>query len=289
MFKNHILPLMSNYRIDKIDISTCQELVNQWSKKLKGFKMVKSYAAKVLTFAIKRGYIQTNPFDAVEMPISKKKDFLKKEKEKFYTREQLLELLECFKEEGNLKQYAFFHLLAYSGMRKGEAFALTWKDINFKTREINIYKAVARGEDGLYIGPVKNDLPRIITMEAKTIELLQEWRKQQSKEILQLGGNKMTQKHFVFPTYKNNEIPEPSKTHNWLKKVLDNYNLEPLTAHGFRHTHCSLLFEAGASIKEVQYRLGHKDVQTTLDVYTHVTKQTKSSTVDKFTNYLING
>lgn len=289
IFKNHILPLMSNYRIDKIDIATCQELVNHWSKELKGFKMVKSYAARVITFAITRGYIQTNPFDAVEMPIFKKKDFLVEKKENFYSREQLLELIYCFKEEGNLKHYAFFHLLAFSGMRKGEAFALTWKDINFKTCEINIVKAVARGKKGLYVGPVKNGVPRTIVIEAKTLELLQEWKELQSKEILQLSGNKMTQKQFVFPTSKKNGIPEPNKTHPWLKSILDKYHLEPLTTHGFRHTHCSLLFEAGASIKEVQYRLGHEDVKTTLEVYAHVTKKTKSNTAEKFSNYLLKG
>nr|WP_255512461.1 tyrosine-type recombinase/integrase [Kurthia sp. Dielmo] len=59
-----------------------------------------------------------------------------------------------------------------------------------------------------------------------------------------------------------------------------------MTAHGLRHTHCSLLFEAGASIKEVQFRLGHRDVKTTLDIYTHVTKKAKSETINKFTNFL---
>ena len=72
----------------------------------------------------------------------------------------------------------------------------------------------------------------------------------------------------------------------WLTPFLEKHNLEHITAHGLRHTHCSLLFEAGASIKEVQYRLGHRDVKTTLDVYAHVTKKAKSETIDKFTNFL---
>lgn len=74
----------------------------------------------------------------------------------------------------------------------------------------------------------------------------------------------------------------------WLKLVLDKYNLESITTHGLRHTHCSLLFEAGATIKEFQYRLGHKDVKTTLDVYAHVTKKAKAETIDKFEKYLSN-
>lgn len=60
------------------------------------------------------------------------------------------------------------------------------------------------------------------------------------------------------------------------------------SAHGFRHTHCSLLFEAGVTIKEVQDRLGHTDVQTTMNIYAHVSKECKTSAIEKFSNYLAN-
>ncbi|MGI1804434.1 tyrosine-type recombinase/integrase [Exiguobacterium sp. TDN 0502] len=46
-----------------------------------------------------------------------------------------------------------------------------------------------------------------------------------------------------------------------------------ITSHGLCHTHCSLLFEGAASIKEVRFRLDHRDVKTTLGVYAHVTKK----------------
>ncbi|EOS7805521.1 tyrosine-type recombinase/integrase, partial [Enterococcus hirae] len=52
------------------------------------------------------------------------------------------------------------------------------------------------------------------------------------------------------------------------------------------HTHCSLLFEAGLSIKEVQERLGHSDIHTTMNIYTHVTKKQKERSADKFAAYL---
>ena len=48
-----------------------------------------------------------------------------------------------------------------------------------------------------------------------------------------------------------------------------------MTVHGFRHTHCSLLFEAGVSIKDVQERMGHTDIKTTMNIYAHVTEQRK--------------
>ncbi|MEQ6358011.1 N-terminal phage integrase SAM-like domain-containing protein, partial [Lysinibacillus sp. M3] len=68
IFKNHILPAMGAYKVDKIDIATCQKHIYQWAKKLKRFRMVKSYAAKVLDYAIKHSCIDKNPFALVEIP-----------------------------------------------------------------------------------------------------------------------------------------------------------------------------------------------------------------------------
>ena len=59
-----------------------------------------------------------------------------------------------------------------------------------------------------------------------------------------------------------------------------------ITTHGFRHTHASLLFEAGATIKDVQVRLGHSDIQTTMDVYTHVSKAAKEKLAEKFNSFI---
>lgn len=286
IFKNHILPTMGQYKIDKIDVAICQKHVNQWAKKLKRFTMIKAYAAKVLTFAMKRGFIARNPFDLVEIPVVKKQISIdEEENENFYNREQLVELLDCFNKENNLKRYAFFHLLAFSGMRKGEAFALMWKDINFTSSEIRINKAIARGEQGLYLGPTKNGLPRTIKMDNTTMQLLKEWKHELAEEYLKRGFNTLKPNQFIFPNTEN-QIHEPNKTYPWLKRILKKYKLDPVTTHGLRHTHCSLLFEAGATIKEVQYRLGHKDVKTTLDVYAHVTKKAKAETIDKFEKYL---
>lgn len=59
--------------------------------------------------------------------------------------------------------------------------------------------------------------------------------------------------------------------------------LKPIAPHGFRHTHASLLFEAGATIKEVQERLRHK---ATLNIYTHVTSGKNEKLPEKLVNYL---
>lgn len=62
------------------------------------------------------------------------------------------------------------------------------------------------------------------------------------------------------------------------------------TVHGFRHTHCSLLFEAGIDMQNVKERLGHTDIKMTMNIYAHVTKSERAKTADLFRNFMkVNG
>lgn len=168
----------------------------------------------------------------------------------------------------------------------GCALALTWKDINFETKEIRIVKAISRGKDSkLYLKTTKNGVLRTISIDDQTLYLLSTWKSEQRKIYLKNGFNTANKKQLIFSN-KYNSFIQPVQTQKWLNKVLFNYKLPPITTHGLRHTHCSLLFEAGATIKEVQERLGHTDVKTTMDIYTHVTKKTKAGTIEKFDTFM---
>lgn len=171
-------------------------------------------------------------------------------------------------------------------MRKGEALALTWNDLNFTSNELRINKAISRGKDNqLYMKTTKTGVARSIKMDDKTMAVLKEWKKQQKQDYLILGYNTMQPKQLVFSN-EVNEYLQPTKTRKWILHVQKKYKLGTITTHGLRHTHCSLLFEAGASLKEVQDRLGHSDVQTTMNIYAHVTKKAKEEAIQKFASYL---
>ncbi|WP_227752165.1 tyrosine-type recombinase/integrase [Viridibacillus arvi] len=288
IFKNHILPAMKLYKIEKITVDVCQYHVDEWADKLKKFRMVKSYASKVLDFSIKRIYIQTNPFAFVDMPtaLKKKQASVEDKVENFYTKEQLIQFLSCLENENNIKAFNLFRLLAFSGMRKGEALALTWNDLDFKTNEIRINKALSRGkENQLYVKSTKTGIARIVKMDERTMAILKEWRKKQKQDYLMLGYNTMKAGQLVFSN-ECNEYLQPTKTRKWILHVQNKYGLDTITTHGLRHIHCSLLFEAGASIKEVQDRLGHSDVQTTMNIYAHVTEKAKEAAIQKFESYI---
>lgn len=83
--------------------------------------------------------------------------------------------------------------------------------------------------------------------------------------------NTNSPKQFIF-TIKDDNLYYPQAVNDWLNWIYKKSPMElKIIPHGFRHTHCSLLFESGASIKEVQERLGHKDIKTTMNIYAHVT------------------
>ncbi|MBY0221774.1 site-specific integrase [Sporosarcina aquimarina] len=287
IFKNHILPAMGAYKVDMINIDVCQQHVNEWAVKLKSFRTVKDYAARVMDFALKREYIKANPFALVDMPVIKKNigDFEDKE-ENYYTKEQLVDFLSCLENETNYKSYALFRLLAYSGMRKGEALALRWNDLNFNTNEIRINKALAHGEDNrLYVKPTKTEESRTIKMDKDTMKILAMWNKIQKKDYDILGFDTSKHGQLIFSNTKNKYI-QPSNTRAWILRVQDKYHLRRITTHGLRHTHSTLLAAAGVKPNEIKERLGHSDIRTTMNVYTHVTTEAKVAAVEDFARYV---
>ena len=137
-----------------IDIASCQEALSIWASKLKGFKKVKSYASLVLDFAVKNDYLTTNPFYKVVMPTLKKKKLLEDD-ENFYNANQLVEVLECFQKEGNLKIYSFFNLLAHLGMRRGKHLLLHGKILILKQEILKLIKRLLVAKGGFILGPSK--------------------------------------------------------------------------------------------------------------------------------------
>lgn len=104
--------------------------------------------------------------------------------------------------------------------------------------------------------------------------------------MLARGVNALSDSQLMFPTH-DNRIAGTTVANSRINTFYNqNPDLRRISIHGFRHTHATLLLEAGLNIKDVQERLGHKNVQITLNIYSHVTQQKKQETVEKFANYL---
>lgn len=284
-FDDHILKQLGSKYIDKLTVLDCQKAVNIWFNDApKTYKRFIRYTNNVLNYGINNlELISKNPMNKVIPPKAKNKP---KPFTDFYSKDELNIFLRDAKEY-NFKYFVFFRLLAYSGMRKGEALALKWSDINFKDNTISINKDVTVGlNNELYEDTPKTENSfRALNMDAATMEYLKEYRLMQQKTMLKLGYNFLNSDNLLFSTINNGYL-SMSKPRQWNVAICKKYKLRRIKIHGFRHTHASLLFEAGASMNEVKARLGHADINTTMNIYTHVTDDQKKDTTNKLVRLL---
>lgn len=275
IFKRQILPYFGNFPIDEIDVLHCQNVVNKWASNFKQIKMYLSYAKIVFNYAIKRKLIKDNPFDFVILPRSEVSE--QDKPANFYDKTELVEFFKALNSGTNDRAKVFFRVLAFTGMRKGEALALTWNDIDFGVKTINISKTVALGLQRHLITQTPKTVNGFRTIDIDEIT---------AKILKSLHTESKGNKQLIFPN-KNNVYTNPSQPRTWLYQVYKKHpELKRISVHGFRHTHASLLFESGATMKEVQERLGHGSIQTTMNIYTHVTKSARKEAATKFSQYV---
>ena len=282
--KLHILPKIANKKIDSFTVLDCQKLVNQWAEYFNSAKYPKGIAQQVFDYAIKMNIITDNPMRKVKLP--KRKETIN-EVNKFYNTDELKHFFDCVKDYGNMKYLAFFRLLAFTGMRKGEALALNWSDIDFNKKQVHITKGVVLDENETpMISTTKTKKSvRTVSLDDESIATLRKWKIEQAKELMSIGINSLN-KHQLLFTYDANKLYRPSYSNCWLEQIIKKYNLKKITMHGFRHSHCSLLFEMGTPIQVVQDRLGHTNIKTTMDIYTHVTEKQRDDIAENFAKHI---
>ena len=176
----HILPKIGNKPIDSFTVMDCQKLVNQWAEYFNSAKYPKGITQQVFDYAIKMDIIQDNPMRKVKLP--KRKGVIN-EISKYYTTEELKHFFECLKDYDNLKFSAFFRILAFTGMRKGEALALEWCDIDFEKKLVHIKKGVSLDENDKPIisTPKTKKSVRTVSIDNETLSILKRWKLEQAK------------------------------------------------------------------------------------------------------------
>ncbi|MDK6688135.1 tyrosine-type recombinase/integrase [Aerococcus urinae] len=289
LFENRILPVFGEYYIDKITAPMIQNVINQWHKEYKKYRSDYSYLKRVIKYAYVQGYISQLVTNKVVVP--KKQITYECDKKAdpcpFYTRDELRQLMAILERQKSRKWHACIRTLAYTGLRRGEILALTWNDINFNEKTLTVDKAVGqRDGNELYLKAPKNaNSIRTISVDDKTLNVLKKWRAEQGQLLLKMGFN-LGKDQLIFNNTKTNGFLNLTSIYNAFKRICEQNDFRFIKIHGFRHTHCSLLFEAGVPMKDVMNRLGHGDIQTTMNIYTHVTEQSERKSAQLFANYV---
>ena len=198
---------------------------------------------------IKSYYVPT--FDVnLEFTLSKEDKFEEKQKIKYIETNKIQEVLESITHPIT-KDFVTIQLL--TGLRAGELLAVTSKDIDIKNKTLSVNKT--KHASGIFTSPKTLSSIRTIEIDDRTLEILMRYTS-------------------ASETIFNTTIQ--TLNHN-LKNV-------KLSTHMFRHTHVALLVEAGVPIKVISERLGHSKIDTTLDIYTHVTENMKLDLRTKLNN-----
>lgn len=182
--------------------------------------------------------------------------------------------------------HALWHVFGWTGMRRGEGVALKWQDINFKNKTI----AIRRSSDSALRKTVKNSTKtkknRSIRVNDETLAVLMEHKTLRAR----LGLNAVQPECFVFGNIDGTVRNPGDVGGRWsktLKKAQEaNPALSDLTIKGLRHTHATLMLESGVHAKVVQERLGHSNISTTMNIYSHVTPTMQDDALARLTKYV---
>ena len=270
-------------KLKKITVAYCQKVVIELSKTYVLYNHYLSVINRIFKYAVLMDILDSNPFDKVIKPKSRQTQ----RKGNFLTKEELKEFLKLAKTATLSYFFPLVHLMSYTGLRQGEALALKWSDIDFENKKITVDKTATRIKEKQTLQtPKTKNSKRVISIDPTTLLILKSWKKDQIKIYFKNGKHFEGDENFIF----TNQRAEWVHIHNFIryfKRFIADHKLKQITPHGLRHTHASLLFSAGVEPKSISDRLGHSTVQITLDLYTHITEEQRTDTVDKLLEYMV--
>ncbi|MCD5464891.1 site-specific integrase [Lactobacillus delbrueckii subsp. bulgaricus] len=272
-YRVHIKPAFGDKMISSIKTATVQLWANNLATKLVNYKVVVRLLGTLFEFAKRLDYCKDNPVKQIIMPKATSRP-RRDISTNYYNRDELQQFLQAAKEVGS-RTYVFFLLLATTGLRKGEALALDWSDIDYDQGKISVTKTLAYGLGGKYgIQPPKTKAGiRTVPLTDQMAAVLKDYHSDLCPHL--------------FHTLDGDYL-RLSKPDQWLQAVYKHDpDLRQIRIHGFRHTFASLLITADPSIKptDVQAILGHESIDITMEIYMHATQEGRRN-VERVLNQL---
>lgn len=270
-------------------------LIAEHEKTPATIKSINKCLKSCLSQALKEGYLLKNYACFVNLP---KAPIIDADFISIFTQdEQQVFMCEAIKD----KKGILYIFALGTGLRLGELLALKWSDISFKDKTVTVNKSIKEtyifdeNEEKHFSvveqEPKTKNSYRSVPINDNLLDLLKDHKK---KQLIDHEQNKdiYVDNLLVFATPTGNYL-NYSNVRKIFKKIIKKYNnslteeekktrsLPDLRIHDLRHTFATRLFENGVAPKTVQSLLGHADITTTMNIYTHVMKDTKDNAIDK--------
>lgn len=291
--RTHIKPELGEYKLKALTTATIQAFINK--KFNEGYShntllTLKGIIRGSLTYAmVNLQYIANNPADHIIIPSGRAKPAVptRQAPHMYIPKEIMDEVFKRFPE--GTSSHIPLQLGYKCGLRIGEAFGLCWEDIDFASKTISVQRQVQwnQSEQCWYITEPKYSSFRTIDIEDSLAELLKRTKEKQERfescyadEYVRYYADERNQinsdgrgDRLMFVNIRNDgEYINPRTIQHTCRVIHFELKIPKFDFHSLRHTHATMLVESGAPIKYVQNRLGHKQVQTTIDVYQHCTE-----------------
>lgn len=261
--KNWILPELGEYKLENINTIILDNFIHKLKFTNTKYKYRENHALSngtitkiwkitktMMHIAYTKGLIPSNPCDKISLDLKRSNE----PKLHFWNIEEYKKVLELLEEDGSLRAFVVEFALK-TGLRRSEMFGLTWNDVDFHSGSISVNKTRQKVNGKMKVLPCKSlSSVREISIPESIIHKLYRLRA-------------ISKTNYIFEKMDYDEITA------WYRKFVRKNNLPYIRFHDLRHTHASLLLYKGIDIKTISQRLGHSNIGTTMNVYTHVMKE----------------
>lgn len=272
--RTHLVPRVGTIPLDRLRPSDVEGLVV--AKREAGLaastvRTIYTVLRAALDIAVRDGLLRRNPAAAVRRPGVERRDA------PHLTAEQAQALLEAIRGD---RLEPLFRVMLATGLRRGEALALHWSDVDVDAGLLRVRWTLSRTSKGLQLDEPKTDKSRrTVPLPHSAIEALRAHRTRQMDEQVAAAGAWLDN-GLVFPT----EIGTPLEPCNVLRRfelLAERAGLVGVHLHTLRHSAASFLLAAGTHTKVVQEHLGHSSYAITADIYSHVSPAQQREAADR--------
>jgi len=282
VINKHLLPSLKYMKLKELKTYHLLSIINKMAKdglSTSTMKKAKQTAVRILNVGVENDLIIRNVFSTVKVPTIEpyERRALTEEEKELVNRTW----------RGHRMGHAVMIML-YCGLRRGEMLALTWEDIDLERKMLSVNKSASmlknqslikkpKSKAGVREVPIPNVLSDILRELPHPYKLV---CPDTQGELMSNTAYRRAWNSYLH--YLNMQAGGRDASRSRKKVQM----IEHITAHMFRHTYASLLYEAGVDIKSAQRFLGHADIEMTLAVYTHLTKFKEDEAISSLNTHL---
>ena len=276
----YIKPALGDVKLKSLRAEHIQRLVNDMIAAELSPKSIRDTFNNINAAMKKAVLLRMVPYNPCEGVVLPK---LKRYKAQVYDVKMIHTLLETAKDTD---MYLPILLCVTVGLRRGELIALRWENIDFEKNILSVRSNMVNGEKGYVIKAPKSEAgTRDIQIGGELVTELSKARCQYLMDKMALGG-RFKDNDLVVRQKDGSPITPDAMTRKW-RRFIKMYDLPDIRLHDLRHSNATALIQAGVNPSVVQQRLGHSDVNITLNTYTHVLPEMDKEAAQKLDDIML--